>query len=127
MRQRTGPVLIAVDRIEQFAVGHEHPRLDWHLENWAYYMRAGGTKKLVCNVTSMWSRTEDFDSMCDRMEVGCAITVDALITDLSPVEQSSIYHRHLHAVYRTNREPMEVVYARARAILSAALIRKGIS
>ena len=105
-----------------------HPRLDWHLDNWARYQRGGGTKHLGCKTQSLFSSgSSDFDTMADRNEAKFAITMDTLVWDLPEIERIAVHHKHLQSVWRTNREPMESVYARARLSLSAGLVRRGIT
>jgi tRNA(Ile2) C34 agmatinyltransferase TiaS len=106
----------------------EHPRLDWHLDNWVLYQYRGGTKHLRAKTQSMWSSgSSDFDSLADRAENKFAIDMDTLIWDLVNSERVAVFYVHLDAVWRTNREPILEVYARARVSLSVGLQRKGIT
>ena len=106
----------------------EHPRLDWHLDNWARYMRAGGTRQLGTKTQGHWSSgNSDFDTMADYSEMRQAIAFDALIWDLVEIERASGMHYHLAAVGRSNREPLEAVYVRSRISLSHAMARRRIS
>jgi len=105
----------------------EHPRLDWHLENWARYQRAGGTRQLGTKTQSHWaSGSSDFETMADKSEMRHALAVDALVWDLPDIERVAIMHTHLNAVWRSNREAMQEVYGRARLSLSAAMLRRAI-
>ena len=114
----------------------EHPRLDWHLENWARYHLYGWREECGVKTQSHWaSGSTDFDELADNSERRCAVIMEALIGGegktqgvLTPVEVCVIHHYHLGtAVWRPNREPIEVIYERARGLLSDGLRRKGIS
>jgi hypothetical protein len=114
----------------------EHPRLDWHLENWAQWHIHGETSALNVKTQRHWaSGSADFDQLADTQEKICAIAMEVLIHGdsyhrgvLTIVEECIIHHYHLGtAVWRANREPNEAVYERARQKLSDGLKRKGIS
>lgn len=108
----------------------EHPRIDWHLDNWARYMREHDVEELQCKILDVYqSANADFDAMCDAMERRCAVAMDALVSDLPLAEKVAVHHKHLSAVWRFNRPgaTMESVYQSARENLSEGLRRKGIS
>ena len=106
----------------------EHPRLDWHLDNWARYMREQDVEELECKIVDIYqSGSADFDTMCDHMERRCAIAMEALVNDLPLPERIAVHHFHLGAVWRMHRVKIEDVYLRARAGLSVGLRAKGIS
>jgi len=109
---------------------NEHPRLDWHLDNWARYMRENDADELDCKIVDFWQvGGSDFDTMADSMERRCAVAMDVIVSDLPIAERLAVHHRHLHAVWRINRVgvTMEQVYERARLSVSDGLRRKGIS
>jgi len=108
----------------------EHPRLDWHLDNWARYMRERDVDELECKNIDIWQAGHsDFDTMADAMERRCAVAFDSLVSDLPIAERVAVHHMHLDAVWRVNRPGMtiEAVYQQARETLSDGLRRKGIS
>jgi hypothetical protein len=109
----------------------EHPRLDWHLDNWVIYQMNGGIKHLRAKTQSFWSSgSSDFDTLADRNENKFALILDAMIWhDLPGNERIAICHMHLpgQAVWRLNRGRLFEVYARARVSLSMGLARKGIT
>jgi hypothetical protein len=105
-----------------------HPRLDWHLDNWARYMRAGNSEELACQAAGIWQASSpDFDQLADAMELRCAEAVDAIVGSLPVDERVALYHVHLGAVWRLNRQRMEDAYERARQCISDGLHRRGIS
>jgi hypothetical protein len=104
----------------------EHLRLDWHLENWARFMRHGGLDDLDTKMPSWWaSGSSDFDMMADRAEVQQAEAFDALVVGLLVDERIAVHHVHLGAVWRMHRQRMQDVYERARVSLSDGMRRKG--
>ena len=105
----------------------EHPKLDRYLDLWARYHFAGGTKHLRCKTQTHWAAgNSDFDTMASSSDLKIAIAMDAIVWDLPPVQGSAVMHVHLAAVFRFNRDPLDVVYQAARIAISAALRRKGI-
>jgi len=104
----------------------EHPRLDWHLENWAEWMHSGGTTHLRCGTMRGSSGSEDFDDMVQAEDRRVAQAVDACISSLAPSEQCAVRRVHLGEVWRGNREALELVYERARLGLSSLLRRRAI-
>lgn len=79
-------------------------RLDYHLANWADWMRSGSTRGLKAPSASCGfvggGYNTDFDSMVREADSRSAAAMDALIRGLSGVHQAAIHHRYLHAVYR---------------------------
>lgn len=112
-----------------YAQPGEHPRLDWHLDNWAQYMRDGGLEELDCKAADIWSGAfiVTFDEMADNMEQRCAMAFDALVGGLPIDERIAVHHVHLGAVFRLKRQSMDDVYKRARLGLSEGLGRRGIA
>ncbi len=57
---------------KDYATPDEHPRLDWHLDNWAVYTYTGGLKHLRVKMPSWWSSgSNDFDKMVSAMDSRC--------------------------------------------------------
>ena len=106
----------------------EHPRLDWLLDNWARYMRGYETKfKLAARTSTFFaSGSSDFDGMVSAADINDAVRTNAAIEDLTPVEQCAIQRKYLGVVWRFNREDYDVVYIRARCLLSDGLRRRGV-
>lgn len=112
-------------RVNPFARPTDHHRLDELLDRWATWVRTGGLEQFQVGAAGFWaSGSSDFDSMLHAADSKESEVVNAAIEDLAPVEQISIAHIHLHAVWRTNRRPMEDVYVDARANLSEGLRRR---
>lgn len=105
---------------------NEHPRLDWHLQNWAEWMRSGSTTHLRCATMRGASGSADFDDMVQGEDRRVAKVVDACIGDLSQVEQCALRNKHLGELWRANREPIAIAYERARLRLSGQLRRRGV-
>lgn len=99
----------------------EHPRLDWHLDNWVRYMRAPDTRGLGVVTCRYWhSGSSDFDTLADTAEMQCARTMDAVISDLPPVQRTCVHHVHL-GVRFVYPDSVETVYADARASMSRGM------
>ena len=99
-----------------------------NLVNWATWMRTGGGVRgyarsvpglMVGGNIASW---EDLCETCDKV---AARATDSAVADLPGVEQAAVSHIHLAAVWRFNREPLEVVYVRALETLGESLTRKG--
>lgn len=108
--------------------GEEEERLlDWHLRNWAAWMRTGG---IALGYSACGCRAGgvvgDFDDMVQTSDRVCAMALDSVIEGLAPVESAAIYHTHLYAVYRFPRFPLEVALGRARIKIKAGLECKGL-
>lgn len=104
-------------------------RIGWHLENWAEWMdrgTAGGAGYSSRASGGMGrSHSRDFDSMVAESDNRCAIAVDAVLDSMNPAERGSIHHFHIAAVYGF-RDPVKLVYDRARAKLGRELDARGI-
>lgn len=116
----------ALSRVNPFARPTDHPRLDELLDRWAVWVRSGGLEQFQVGAAGFWaSGSSDFDSMLHAADSRDAETVNAAIEDLAPVEQCSIAHIHVAAVFRSNRgENLEDVYVRARGNLSEGLRKR---
>lgn len=69
--------------------------------------------------------SQTFDDMLEVADARCAEAVNGAIESLSPIEQMAVNHIHLRAVYRL-REPVHLVYQRARFTLRVALPARGV-
>ena len=101
----------------------EHPRLDWHLENWAQSILFGDQlPELRCKTSSFWclSRT-DLDTMCDTQEGRVASIVNALIRDLPLPHRTAVGVMHLGQALYDPIDDLLAWYHEARASLSLGL------
>ena len=69
--------------------------------------------------------SHDFEAMVMDADTRSAEAVGAAIDGLETIEQCSVYHVHLAAVYRF-RLPVEAVYENARYSLRVGLPQRGI-
>lgn len=114
-----------------------HPRLDWHLDNWARWHRVrDDLAELQCKTESLWSGNYDNDRETMAADSNQAEQVEAIINSaqcdavpdgFTEVERCALCYRHLGvAVFRSNRESIDQVYERAKERLSRWLLRKGV-
>lgn len=79
-------------------------RLDWHLDNWARYMRVGGNPTGV-KISSLYgsggtvSSDAEFDIMADGVEKELAKKFWGCIKSLTPPQQTAIDHVWLGASF----------------------------
>lgn len=104
-------------------------RAEHYLELWARWMRTSGLRSLwyrshsACGAMTLAG--QDFDEMADSAEHSAAITTDAVVRGLVPVESAAVHRRYLHAVYRFPREGYEVILSRAMENVGKGLHKKG--
>lgn len=103
-------------------------RLEWHLDNWRRYMKAGegilGYNGHSAGFVS-GGNSRDFDDMVDAADMRCAKAVNTIIEgDLSPGQRIAIYNAYGLAVFR-QRDP-EGMLAAAKAVIERVLKAKGI-
>jgi len=107
--------------------GVSDARLDQLFGMWAAWMQTGaniarGYPTKTPGVRS--SGAQDIDDMYRTdVELRNARMMDAIIDSLPTMERTSISHVYLASVWRL-REPMEVVYPRARSMVRAILKRR---
>lgn len=105
----------------------ESPRVDWHMFNWERYMRSVGLLNLAYSASQGHRGGSDFEGMCRDSDQVSALAVDALIQDLSPARQASVWVEHgLTAVWRFPRENRSVLYAEAKEAIGKGLKARGI-
>jgi hypothetical protein len=108
----------------------ENGRLDQLLELWTAWMSSSQPLRELwypdgaCGCVG-GGYSQSFDDMVEAADARSADAVNAAIESLPPIEQCAVTHVHLYAVYRF-REPVEVVYLRARETLRVALPSRGI-
>ena len=105
----------------------EHPRLDWHLDNWARYLRSDDFGNLRCGTSRYWTTNVDFDIMADHMENYCARIVDSLVNDLPARQRASVVCRCLGTRAFADDATITALYGTARLTISAGLIKRGVS
>lgn len=100
------------------------------LSVWAEWMQRGVDDALGYGRTmgfegggSAISSWEDFEH---RVEKNMAINVQAIYEGLPNLQQLAIDHFHLHAVWRSNRVPIEDVYSAALVAMEIGLRRRGL-
>lgn len=105
-------------------------RLAFHLENWADYMRSGGTRGLKAPSSACGfvggGYNNDFDSMVLAADRQAAEIMDALISGLSPVRQAIINHKYLCAVFRFPRGNAEAEFQAACVLLERGMATRGL-
>ena len=104
-------------------------RVEWHLLNWARWMRSGNQIRGLpgrATLLSSGGKSKDFDEMADSEERKMARNVDTIIHDLKPIEVMAIHHKYLYAVYRFPRENLADLLAGAKVKIGASLNKKGI-
>ncbi len=92
-------------------------RLDWHLENWQRYCKAGEdlqlgypSKSLVM-LSGGASCAEEFDIMCEEVDIHCAEKMDAIIDSLSKPQQTAINHVWLQVSHHYPTQELDYVEA----------------
>lgn len=112
-----------IERVEK----DEDYWLEWNMQNWRIWQISGGRPDGLPGIAAggMCAEHSDFDDMCQQMDVNLAITTEAVISDLSPVEQCAIHRKYLTAVYRF-RELYHVVLERSLSKIKDGLRLKGV-
>ncbi len=107
-----------------------HPLVDYHLKNWAYWMRHPGIKldypsKSAGFITGGVSGVDGFDHWADGCDSEAVIIINRLIDDLEPDESAAINHIYLRAVYRL-RDP-ESSFERAIGKIFRGMVKEGLA
>jgi hypothetical protein len=99
-------------------------RLEYHLENWAHWMRSdreqlGYPRRSLMIATGGGSSVDEFEIMCDQADAQCAKQMDALIDSLKPPQKVAINHHWLQVkhCYPTQEYDLEMAYS---ALISLA-------
>lgn len=76
-------------------------RLEWHLQNWSYYMqkdthRLGYPSKSLCISSGGASGEDEFDIMCEEVDIRCAQIMDGIIDSISMPQRVAVNHVWLH-------------------------------
>jgi hypothetical protein len=87
-------MMLADNPIVAMAIKPDYDRVEWHLYNWARYMRTGGYAGLSLPGRASGqigiSHAADFDQLADNADRIAAKTCDSVIRDLKPLEQKAI-------------------------------------
>lgn len=107
-----------------------HPLVDFHLRNWARWMRHPGLKlgypAKSCGIESGFVSGEDgFDILCEQADEQAAILINTIIDGLEPDEHAAINHAYLHAVYRL--KSFEDSLERAAGRVWRGMLAKGLA
>lgn len=104
-------------------------RVEFHLLNWARYMRTGkevvGHRKSIPGLSN-GGASKHFEDMLDDVDLACAKVVDAIIEGLSPVEQAALHNAYLWAVFRGTRTDLNMALGRAKAQVGFQLAKRGV-
>jgi hypothetical protein len=92
-------------------------RLEWHLENWATWMkresnRLGYPSKALCFSSGGSSGADEFQIMCDDSDTRSASIVDKVIDSISSPQRTAINHHWLQVKhhYPTHELDLELAY-----------------
>ena len=104
--------------------------IDFYLQNWARWMRCGCSPaklpKSSSSMTGLPNYIFDEEKQYEDADIVAAMSTDAAISDLSPIESCAIHHAYLGAVFRFARHDLDTLLASAVAHVQSALIRRGL-
>ena len=74
-----------------------YDRLMWHLGNWRDWMQVDAHKlgypsRSICMVSGGASGEDEFEIMCDEVDINCAERMNSMIDSLSKPRQTAINH-----------------------------------
>lgn len=106
-------------------------RVEWHLHNWARWMRTGqGVEGHAGRsaVLSTGGSSQSFDDMAEAEDRRCAKIVDAIIGDLPHPQRLAIYMDCgiARRVFRFARHTFDDALAAAKATLGRELAKRGV-
>lgn len=104
----------------------QHDRLDFHLSNWAMWMRTGGmTCFHVQGGQNLRGYPQHYDTEVerDKSDQQTAVQVDAVIRGLKALEQAALRCRYLDETWKSPL-PIEPVLALAREQVQIGLNRR---
>ena len=109
----------------------EMVRLEYQLENWrdSYFRGEAGSelgypRKCMLAVSGSAGAIDAFDIECDKVDIACAETMDALIDSLPSNQRCAVHHKWLNAVY--SLRDMEGSYLDALENLMLMADRRGL-
>jgi hypothetical protein len=110
-------------------VSPQYDRLEWHLHNWARWMRAGGLTRFRIvgghGLRGFTHYSHDREAEDAQSDTDTAVRVDAVIRDLSPAEREALQADYLGAVWRC-ATPLHLVLVLARERVGVGIRRLGI-
>jgi hypothetical protein len=96
----------------------QRDRLEYHLENWAHWMRSdreqlGYPRRSLMISSGGASSIDAFEIMCDEADAKAAKQIDALIDSLVSPQRVAINHHWLQVkhCYPTQEYDLEMAYA----------------
>ena len=106
----------------------QYDRLQWHLENWARFMRSGGgTVFRVEGGHGLRGFTHfDTESGYDKSDYDTAVQVDAVIRDLKQMEKDALHTEYLGAVWPNTEFALTVSLVLAREQVQIGINRRGL-
>ena len=104
-------------------------RVEWHLWNWAKWMRSGANKQAAPRESSgltSGGASQNFDDMVEAVDRRVAATMNVIIDDLPPAQGAAIHHEYLRAVYGFPRGNFDALLIEAKAGIGRGLAKKGV-
>lgn len=108
-----------------YAAMADADRVEWHLLNWARYMRTGDKLRPLRAMSRITGAGPNVDDMHDGCDLSAAMQVDAIIRDLSVVEQCALHHTYLDAAYRFRDYEAALLSAKSKVL--DGINRKGLA
>ena len=110
--------------------GMTDDRLSYLLDTWREWMRAPDHRAHLGYPSTAagirWRPGDDFDDMVESLDQRMALAVDACVDSLPIMERTAVHATVLGPMVWRLREPVAVVYARAREVLKLGLSMRGI-
>ena len=105
-----------------------YDRLDWHLENWARWQRAGGYAEFHVGASGGLRGFTHYDteSERDKSDAKTADIVDAIIRDLKPMERDALNTEYLGVKWTNTEFALTVALVLAREQVQLGINRRGI-
>lgn len=104
-------------------------RLSYLLDTWREWYKAPDHRELGYPSRAAgirYSASSDFDTMLDSLDQTMALAVDACVDDLPLMERTAVVAVVIGPMVWRLREPVGIVYDRARSLLKIALKTRGI-
>lgn len=122
--------MLLVERVIAMKPHVDYDRVEWHLWNWARYMRTGGYAGLSISGRASGgigiSHSADFDQLADLADRSSARACDAVIRDLKPLEQKAIRCAYLGEDW-TRPEHEGAVLVVAKESVRLGLNKRGVA
>lgn len=104
-------------------------RLNWHLDNWAQYMKRdthklGYPAKSLCMSGGGSSGEDEFDCMCDEADINCAQRIDSIIDSISQPQRTAINHKWLNVAHHYQTQEMD--YSEALSNIDRLASKRGV-